>query len=103
MHELKEFTKVAVSWFLAVGAVMVALGYDLTTAYQAGLIAAIISLVWIVVLILPFEQSRQIFFYFDEQPSDVESFMHIGCLRSIPLIIVIWIPIILVIRWLTGR
>jgi len=103
MKETWEILKVAVSWFLAAGAMTVALGYDLSTAYQVGLVAGIVSLVWVAVLILPFERGRQIFFYFDEQSAEAEQFMHIGCLRSLPLIVVVWIPIVLLIRWLTGR
>ena len=102
-REMWEILKVAGSWFLAVAAMTVALGYDFSTAYRAGLIGIIISLIWIALLILPFERGRQIFFYFDEEPADIEYFMHIGCLRNIPLIVVVWIPIVVFVRWLTGR
>lgn len=88
----------SVAWFLSGTLVTWSLGFSFLASGRVGLISLIIALVYLALLILPIEYNRRLFFS-GPGPED-EFYLHIGCLWYIPLVAMIWTPLILIIRFL---
>jgi hypothetical protein len=95
---MRAIISLTVLWFTGGATLTWSLGFPLIQAFQIGFVGVIAALVYVVVVILPVERNRRLFF--EGAGPDDEHYLHIGCLWIIPLAVILWALIILLVKLL---
>jgi hypothetical protein len=82
----------AAAWFVGWLLLLLSLNLPQQTALQGGLIALLVTMIYLAIIVLPDARNRRLFF--DGPEPDEERTLHIGCLWFVPASAFLWAAII---------